>query len=151
MRQKSVVVAIVLSCALASARSAPDKSPDTPRHALYAALGERAGIERLATDFVARLKADRRIGAAFKDSNANHLAGQLRDQLCELAGGPCTYDGPSMKQVHAGMAIDKRQFNALVEVLQDAMDAQRLPFAVQNRLLARLAPMHRDIVESPTK
>jgi hemoglobin len=34
----------------------------------------------------------------------------------------------------------------LVEVLQQAMDAQGIAFGVQNRLLARLAPMHRDIV-----
>jgi hemoglobin len=33
-----------------------------------------------------------------------------------------------------------------VEVLQASMDAQHLPFATQNRLLARLAPMHREIV-----
>ena len=37
-------------------------------------------------------------------------------------------------------------FNALVEVLQASMAAQGVPFATQNRLLARLAPMHREIV-----
>ena len=37
-------------------------------------------------------------------------------------------------------------FNALVEVLQAAMDAQGIPYAAQNRLLALLAPMHRDVI-----
>ena len=34
----------------------------------------------------------------------------------------------------------------LVEDLQDAMEAARIPFSTQNQLLALLAPMHRDIV-----
>jgi hemoglobin len=36
-----------------------------------------------------------------------------------------------------------------VEVLQDTMDAQGIPFRDQNRLLARLAPMHREIINTP--
>lgn len=137
-----------LACALLVAGALALPAAADP---LYAALGERAGIERLMQDFVVRLRADRRIGHHFKDSNPQHLAGQLRDQVCELAGGPCRYDGPSMKQAHEGMAIGRRDFNALVEVLQDTMDARALPFAVQNRLLARLAPMHREIVEPPER
>ena len=42
--------------------------------------------------------------------------------------------------------ITKGNFNALVEVLQQAMDAQGIAFGAQNRLLARLAPMHRDVI-----
>jgi hemoglobin len=33
-----------------------------------------------------------------------------------------------------------------VEVLQQSMDAKRIPFTAQNRMLALLAPMHRDII-----
>lgn len=116
---------------------------------LYAQLGERPGIESLMDDFVARLKADARIGAHFRDTKASHLARQLRDQVCELAGGPCRYDGPTMAQAHDGMAIARRDFNALVELLQDAMDARGVPFPAQRRLLARLAPLHREIVAAP--
>ena len=45
--------------------------------------------------------------------------------------------------------ITRANFNALVEVLQEAMDAQGVPFGVQNRLLSQLAPMHRDIINTP--
>jgi hemoglobin len=51
-----------------------------------------------------------------------------------------------MREVHADLDINKGDFNALVEVLQRAMDAQGIPFSQQNRLLALLAPMHRDII-----
>ncbi|MDQ3267537.1 MAG: hypothetical protein M3P47_02245 [Pseudomonadota bacterium] len=47
-----------------------------------------------------------------------------------------------MQESHAGREIDNVQFNALVEV----MEARKVPIAAQNRLLRKLAPMHRDIV-----
>jgi len=51
-----------------------------------------------------------------------------------------------MKKAHQAMAIAKADVNALVEVLQAAMDTQGIPFTTQNRLLAQLAPMRRDII-----
>jgi hemoglobin len=113
---------------------------------LYAALGERAGIAALAENFVGRLKSDARTRTFFKDSSAKNLAEQLRDQFCVVSGGSCVYEGATMAKSHADLRIGKADFLALVEILQDAMDARQVPFATQNLLLARLAPMHRDIV-----
>ena len=113
---------------------------------LYQALGEKAGITRLMDDFVNRLVKDPRIGEHFKDVKPAALKESLTDQICSLSGGPCQYKGADMKSVHADMDINKGHFNALVEVLQKAMDGQGIPFAQQNRLLALLAPMHRDII-----
>lgn len=113
---------------------------------LYQALGAKPGLEALMGVFVAGLKADGRIGAQFKDTKSSYLQEQLVDQFCVVSGGPCTYKGADMKTSHANMEITKNQFNALVEVLQVAMDKQGIPFATQNQLLARLAPMHRDVI-----
>jgi hemoglobin len=113
---------------------------------LYRQLGERAGLVRLMDDFVARLDADPRTAPHFKDSKRPELKRQLVDQFCSLSGGPCEYRGVDMKTAHAEMELRKSDFNALVEVLQDAMQAQGIAFAAQNRLLAKLAPMHRDVI-----
>lgn len=51
-----------------------------------------------------------------------------------------------MKASRAELGIRKADFNALVDVLQVAMDARQMPFRDQNRLLALLAPVHRDII-----
>ena len=45
------------------------------------------------------------------------------------------------------MNITHADFYWLVEVLIDAMEGNDVSVAAQNRLLKRLAPMHRDIVE----
>lgn len=114
--------------------------------ALYQALGGRYGIDRLVDDFVQRLLRDPRMRPFFEEADLPNLRLRLAEQFCVVAGGPCTYGGKDMKKVHEGVDIDKADFNALVEVLQQSMDARGIPFAAQNRLLARLAPMHREVI-----
>lgn len=113
---------------------------------LYQSLGEKPGVTALASDFVDRMKAHPRIGTMFDKIKPAYLEEQIADQFCEVSGGPCQYDGETMKNSHAELGIDKAQFNLVVEILQAAMDAQGIPFTAQNQLLAKLAPMHRDII-----
>ncbi|MDI3509549.1 MAG: hemoglobin [Betaproteobacteria bacterium] len=139
--------AMALGNAAAVAQSTPASAyPVQPAPGLYQAIGEKPGIRALMDDFVVRLKADSRIGDQFKETNAENLASQLTDQVCQLAGGPCIYKGPDMKTAHEGMEITRAHFNALVEVLQASMDAKGISFQRQNQILALLAPMHRDTV-----
>lgn len=116
---------------------------------LYQQLGGQPGLTTLMDDFMTRLLADKRMNPFFKDVDHKHVKAQLVAQFCEVSGGPCKLKGPDMKKAHAGMDITKRDFNALVEVLQDSMNAQGISFSTQNKLLARLAPMHRDIINTP--
>lgn len=137
---------LLVAPAFAQTAAAPSANPATAPAGLYQALGEKPGITRLMDDFVNRLVQDPRIGGHFKEVKPSALKESLTDQICQLSGGPCQYEGADMKSAHADMDINKGHFNALVEVLQTAMDAQGIPFAQQNRLLALLAPMHRDVI-----
>lgn len=141
----ALLVAAAGMLAPARAQDAAAPPPDT----LYERLGGTPGIVRLMDDFVPRLLADARMQPFFKETDLVHLKKQLVDQFCQVSGGPCRLQGPDMKTAHAQMDISKRDFNALVEVLQQSMDAQGIAFSTQNRLLALLAPMHRDIVNTP--
>ena len=114
--------------------------------ALYQALGQKEGIRLLIDDLVDRLRADSTIGAPFRKMKAAYLKEQLTDQVCRVSGGPCVYEGEEMKKSHAELEIGIGEFDLMVEILQDSMDARHLPFTVQNQLLARLAPMHREII-----
>ncbi len=136
----SIALATVLASVAVSGRA------QGTGDALYRAWGGEAGIRAVVQDFVPRLVAHPRIGHFFKDTNRQHLAQQLTAQLCQVAGGPCVYEGADMKAAHRDMGVGRGDFNALVEALQQSMDARGLPFAAQAAMLARLAPMHRDIV-----
>jgi len=109
-------------------------------------FGGHDGILRVTTDFVTRVVRDTRINRFFAHANGAKLIQLISSQVCEALGGPCRYTGRSMKDTHRGMGVTSKDFNALVEDLCDAMDAARIPAHAQNKLLAKLAPMWRDIV-----
>lgn len=146
-----VLLAAIGAGASVQAQSLNSTDTLTPPHlALYNALGQKEGIRLLMDDLVDRLRAEKTIGPLFKNIKPAYLKEQLTDQLCRVSGGPCVYEGEEMKKSHADLKIGTGEFNLLVEILQDCMNARDIPFAIQNRLLARLAPMHREIItESP--
>jgi hemoglobin len=95
---------------------------------------------------VDRYLADPRIMDIFNESNIDRIRAELKDQFCMVAEGPCRYTGHNMAATHKGLHLTNANFNALVEDLQLAMDEQGIAFPVQNRFLARLAPMQHDVV-----
>jgi hemoglobin len=119
--------------------------------AVYKSLHERAGIDRIVVDLIARCQQDPRIADVFKGTDLVRLHRTLVEQLCFISGGPCHYSGRDMATAHKDMGLQNHDFNALVEDLQAAMDREGVPFRDQNRLLAKLAPMQRVTVERPPK
>ena len=100
------------------------------------------GVEFGAQDVSAR---DPRIAHHFQDANLVRLHEKLTEQVCVEVGGPCTYTGFPMPQVHDGRDIDAADFNALVEHLIEAMEARGVPRPAQYRLIEKLARMHPDV------
>lgn len=113
---------------------------------LFDDMGGRAGINRLVDASVDSYLADPRIKDIFSQSNIDRIRAELKDQFCVIANGPCRYTGHSMVATHKGLHLTDANFNALVEDLQTAMDSCNIPFATQNRFLARLAPMEHQVV-----
>ncbi|WP_313116970.1 group I truncated hemoglobin [Ectopseudomonas guguanensis] len=114
---------------------------------LYRALGEEPGIVRIVEGMLLGSARDPRIARHFRDIDIERLREKLIEQLCFESGGPCVYTGDSMEESHKGMRLTPSDFNALVEHLQDAMDAEGVPTPAQNRLLARLAPMRGQVID----
>lgn len=116
---------------------------------LYQELGANEGLVKIANEFLTRLQADPQLAPFFRDIDAKQFKDRLVIQFCEVSGGPCKQAKHDMRKVHSAVDINKASFNATVEVLQQAMDAQGVGYRTQNRLLAQLAPMHRDIINVP--
>ena len=142
-----LVASTGITCsAIAQTAPALASAPAMASSALFDTFGGKAGLVKLMDDFMVRLLADPRTGPHFKPANQQRVKEQLVDQFCFVMGGPCVYKGADMKSAHANLDITKGDFNALVEVLQQAMGAQGIAFPAQNQLLAKLAPMHRDVI-----
>ena len=130
------------SACLLMLASLPARAEDT----LFADMGGQAGIDRMVDEVEKIYLADPRIKDIFAESNLERLNAKLKEDFCMVAGGPCTYTGHSMEAAHKGLHLTNANFNALVEDLQSAMDSCNIPFATQNRFLARLAPMQHQVV-----
>ncbi|MDI7775605.1 group 1 truncated hemoglobin [Asticcacaulis sp. EMRT-3] len=146
MADSSAMSAAPAASMTPSAATAPVVSPDG---SLYKTFGGHDGLVSLMNDTMDNLVADPRTHDFFVAADQAHIKAELVDQFCHIMGGGCEYTGRDMKTVHAQLGITHADFNALVEDLQKAMDKHKIPFAAQNKLLAALAPQHRDIVTAP--
>lgn len=114
--------------------------------AMLQAFHGREGIDRIVDDMLDRSVADPRIGEIFALTDMVRLRRTLKEQFCYILNGGCDYTGRDMAQSHADLGLQPADMGALVEHLQQAMDAEGVPFHTQNRFLAKLAPMRRDVV-----
>ena len=114
--------------------------------AMYDAFHGAAGVSRIVEGLVARNIADPRIRDQFAATDLIRLKRTLNEQFCYILGGGCAYTGRAMASSHAEIGSQPADMAALVENLQAAMSDERIPFATQNRFLAKLAPMKRDVV-----
>ncbi len=113
---------------------------------LFEQLGGESGLNRIVDDFLAVSAGDPRIAPHFRHTHIPRFRNKFYEHLCELSDGPCVYSGDPMLEVHRGMQINAEAFNAVVEAMQVAMERSATPQRTQNRLLARLAPFHREII-----
>ncbi|MEQ1688682.1 MAG: group 1 truncated hemoglobin [Sphingopyxis sp.] len=114
---------------------------------LLGQFGGREGLVRIMDNVMERWLANPRTRPFFAASDQVRVKRQLVDQFCVIMHGPCTYDGRAMAEAHRGMNVSEGSFYALVEELQVTLNQMNVPFRAQNRLIAALAPMHRDIID----
>jgi hemoglobin len=111
------------------------------------AFGGQDGIHRIVDRFVSANFEDQKIGEIFAGHDQVRIRRVLFEQFCYILNGGCGYSGRDMKTAHRDMGVQHADMNRLVENLQREMAAEGVPFAAQNRFLAKLAPMKRDVVE----
>ena len=114
---------------------------------MWRAFHEQAGIDRIVDTMVDRLIVDPRTSEIFRGQDIVRLRRTLKEQFCYILNGGCPYTGRSMKDGHRNLGIQTKDFNVLVGDLQTAMSKEHVSVFAQNRLLAKLAPMKRTVVE----
>jgi truncated hemoglobin YjbI len=141
---KLVAAVLLLSSCMAYAQT------PYPDDAVFQGLGGKQGIKQIVETFFGIVLADVRIKDSFESADILQSKARIAEQFCELSGGPCQfagkYKGRDMKSVHEDFKLTNAHFNALTEDLQIAMERNHIPTSISNKLIAKLAPMQRDIV-----
>jgi hemoglobin len=136
----------LLLIAPATAQTATGVFPTINSPTIFQDFGGLAGLRALMQDFEEELIRNPTTRPFFANRDNTRTKAQLVDQICQILGGGCVYTGATMRDSHRDMGVNQAHFFALVEALQIAMDRRGIPFRAQNRLLAVLAPMSRDII-----
>jgi len=139
-------IAVTLAIFLAIAVAAACAAPQLDRRPLYEQLGGERGLAALVDRFLRELARDPDAIPHFRGADIQRFRAQLTLHLCQTFDGPCRYEGAPLAEVHRGMDISQRAFNAVVEDLVRAMEAEGISTPVQNRVLARLAPLREQVV-----
>ena len=120
---RSLVASVVLILACAS--------PQLDRRPLFDQLGGEPGLDALVDRFLRELAADPDAAPRFRGADVKRFRTQLTLHLCQTFDGPCRYEGAPLSEVHRGMQISQRQFNAVVETNMAAVALwQQLGFRI---------------------
>lgn len=128
-----IVMLILMGCA-------------TNSKTVYQQLGGLPKVEEVVDNFITEIEYDAVIFAYFKDSNIDRFREKMIEHLCLLIDGPCEYTGDTMEQVHTGMNISESDFNRGVDLFINAMVKAEVPYAVQNKILAAMAPTREQMI-----
>jgi hemoglobin len=112
---------------------------------IYDRIGGHEALEVVVEDFYCRVLDDDHLSGFFAGSNMNRLKGKQIEFFAAALGGPESYTGAPMKQVHKGRGITMHHFNLVAGHLQDSLCAAGVPAETIAEILAAISPLAADI------
>jgi len=136
-----LVSVLLLLCVGCMTQSRPEAS-------LFQRIGGLPMLSRLSNQTLDIVSKDPRTSRSFEGVKMKTLKESVTNYLCIKAGGECVYEGETMQKSHADLHITTAEFEIMVEVLRERMDANGVGAKEKNELLKVLAPTKRDIVSN---
>jgi hemoglobin len=139
----SRILPLILICLSAGAQ-------DKPALSLYERVGRYDGISAIADEYLKGIRADPHFArfAGGRSADSLRRAKQLlKDQLCSLTGGPCTYIGRDMKTAHSGLGISAEEWAGNMKYMAAALDAVKIGGTEKAEFLAIVDSLKPAIVQ----
>jgi hemoglobin len=112
---------------------------------IYSRIGGYEAIEGVVEDFYDRVLADDELSGFFTGTKMGRLKGKQKEFFAAALGGPESYTGPPMKQVHQGRGITMHHFDLVAEHLVAALDDAGVPPYTVAQIIAAIAPLGPEI------
>ncbi|GMU10536.1 methyl-accepting chemotaxis protein [Corallococcus caeni] len=116
---------------------------------LFQRLGGKAPLTAAVQKLYARVMTDALLKPFFRRADLVQLQRQMVAFLTQHLGGPAVYRGPSMREVHARMALKPHHFERVAEHLATVLDELDVPGPVARELLAAVGTPQEDSVSRP--
>lgn len=153
MRVAWFLAALVTALVIPAGRSVAQEKPDKPAvKTLYQRLGGYDVIAGIVDDFLAQIRSApdfaRFAGGRSRDS-ATRARQLVIDQICSMAGGPCTYIGRDMRTAHAGLKITDAEWDSMMKKYKVSLEKFKIAAPEQHDFLALIEQLRPAIVENP--
>lgn len=142
-RRNSIGVASIV-VALSHFIVVPNFAEET--HTLFSRLGGMVQINAIVNETIDRTSDDPRVARIFEGIRLDPLKASVAQHLCEISGGPCRYEGASMKEAHTGLAITAEQFEIMDSYLIQTLSARGVAPADRGELGQLLNKMKNDVI-----
>ena len=122
---------------------------------LYDRLGGAYSIAVVVDDFIDRIMADARLNANPRVDEAHHRVSPqgfkyyVTEQVCWAAGGPQTYSGRSMADLHRDLLISNAEWDAFMDDFDQTLTKFDVPERERGELVAIIESTKNDIVTAP--
>ena len=121
---------------------------------LYERLGGAYSISVVVDDFIDRIMSDSRLNANPRVDEAHHRVSPqgfkyyVTEQVCWAAGGPQTYSGRSMADLHRDLLISNSEWDAFMDDFDQTLTKFDVPERERGELVAIIESTKSDIVTS---
>lgn len=148
-----VFTLVVLAAAIPPGnRFAQEKAERPAAQSLYQRMGGYDMIAAVVDDFLAQIRTApdfaRFGGGRGRDSLARSRQ-LVVDQICAMAGGPCTYIGRDMRTAHAGLRITGAEWDSMMAKYKNSLEKFKIGAPEQRDFLALIEQLRPAIVEVP--
>ena len=119
---------------------------------LFERLGGMDGLAAVTDDFLPRLFADKvvmgnpAVAERMAKVDPALVRKRLIEQLCEMTGGPCKYEGKAMRPAHKGLGITETEWSAAAADFAAALDAKKVAAREKGEILALIQRLEPDVV-----
>jgi hemoglobin len=131
------------ACAGAPAKPASDHGGKS----LYERLGGLPAIKAVTHAALLRIVKDPRVKDYFADADLAVLEKHFVQLTCLASGGPCKYEGHSMKEAHERLHITNAAFDAVVEDILFTLKKFKVGSDEIDEVVAILNAQRKDTVE----
>ena len=115
---------------------------------LYERIGGSAAIQAAVDRFYDRVLTDPRLARFFESVPIRRLKAHQFAFLSQALGGPKQYSGPSMRDAHRHLAIERSHFDAVATHLVETLSELNVPEAIIAEIGQAVTPLSSEIVNT---
>ena len=119
-------------------------------HTIYERIGGAEGIAGLVDEFYEKIIADEVLKSYFKHASVGKIMNMQKEFFTAATGGPNTYSGRPLKEVHKHMGISRYEFDRYVGHLVDTLKTRGISGEDSREVVAKINIYGDDITNDVT-